>query len=144
MDELESLDLLTRDLYASISFTPGRHPDLNRLKSLFLPPGKLINNNEEEPLVWDVEAFAEIYRHQIATGAVASFAEEEITGRTDIFANIAHRFSTYQARVRAGDSEAVILGINSIQFIKTQGVWRVVSIVWNDQKEDRPIPEKYL
>ena len=81
---------------------------------------------------------------RLAAGAVASFAEEEITGRTDIFANIAHRFSTYQARVRAGDSEAVILGINSIQFIKTGGAWRVVSIVWNDQKEDLPIPEKYL
>lgn len=144
MKDLETIDLLTRNLYSAISFTLGKHPDLNRLKGLFLPPGKLINNNEENPLVWDVEAFAEIYRHQIAAGEVASFAEEEITGRTEIFSNIAHRFSTYQARIQAGDSEAVILGINSIQFIKTGGAWRVVSIVWNDQKEDLPIPKKYL
>jgi hypothetical protein len=144
MKDLEAIDLLTRNLYAAISFGAGGKPDLSGLRSLFLPPGNLINNNEENPLVWDLEAFVEIYRHQIATGAVASFAEEEITGRTEIFGNIAHRFSSYQARVQAGDSEAVILGINSIQFLKTGGVWRVVSIVWNDQKEDRPIPEKYL
>ena len=78
------------------------------------------------------------------TGRCHSFAEEEISGRTELFGSIAHRFSTYQARVQAGDSEAVILGINSIQFIKTGGAWRVVSIIWNDQKEDLPIPEKYL
>jgi hypothetical protein len=69
--------------------------------------------------------------------------KEEISGRTEIFGNIAHRFNTYQARFRATNSKAVILEINSIQFIKTQGPWPAVSIVWNDQQEDRPIPEKY-
>ena len=144
MDEIESLDLLTRNLYAAISFGAGGKPDLQRLKSLFLLPGILINNNLEAPVVWDLEAFIETYRQQISGGAVHSFMEEEITSRTELFGAIAHRFSTYQARVQEGDSEAVIQGINSIQFIKTGGAWRVVSIIWNDQKEDLPIPEKYL
>jgi hypothetical protein len=143
MNDLETIDLRTKELYAAITFVPGKHPDLNRLKSLFLLPGILINNNEENPVVWDLETFVEIYREQLSSGAVASFTEEEISRRTEIFGNIAHRFSTYRARIQAGDSESVILGINSIQFIKTQGAWQVVSIIWNDQKEDRPIPEKY-
>ena len=144
MNDLEAIDALTRDLYAAISFEEGEKPDLDGLKGLFLSPGNLINNNEENPMVWDLEAFVETYRQQLSGGAVHSFVEEEISAQTDLFGSVAHRFSTYQARFRAGQSEAVILGINSIQFIKTGGAWRVVSIIWNDQKEDLPIPEKYL
>ena len=143
MTELESLDQLTQDLYAAISFRSGEAPDLERLPSLFLLPGVLINNNGEEPVIWDVAGFMETYRQQTAAGAVHSFMEEEITDRTELFGAIAHRFSTYQARFRGEPAEAVIQGINSIQFIKTGGVWRVVSIIWNDQQEGRPIPEEY-
>jgi hypothetical protein len=142
--DLEAIALLTRDLYAAISFEEGEKPNLDRLKNLFLSPGNLINNNEEHPMIWDLEAFIETYRQQISGGAVHSFIEEELSEQTELFGSVAHRFSTYQARFRAGPSEAVIQGINSIQFIKTGGAWRVVSIIWNDQKEDFPIPEKYL
>ena len=95
-------------------------------------------------MIWNLEAFIETYRQQLSGGALHSFIEEEISDQTELFGSVAHRFSTYQARFRAGQSEAVIQGINSIQFIKTGGAWRVVSIIWNDQKEDLPIPEKYL
>jgi hypothetical protein len=144
MTELESLDQLTRGLYAAISFQPGGAPDLEKLQRLFLLPGNLINNNGEAPVVWDVAAFIETYRGQIAAGAVHSFMEEEITDRTELFGAIAHRFSTYQARFRGEPAEALVQGINSIQFIKTGGVWRVVSIIWNDRQEGRPLPEEYL
>jgi hypothetical protein len=144
MNDREAIDLLTADLYASISFRPGETPDLERLASLFLLPGLLINNNGEEPVVWDVAAFSETYREQIAAGAVHSFMEEEITDRTELFGNVAHRFSTYQARIRGGKTDAVLQGINSLQFLKTGGSWRVASILWNDEAEGRPIPEEYL
>jgi hypothetical protein len=144
MNDREALDLLTADLYAAISFRPGEAPDLGKLESLFLLPGVLINNNGETPVVRDVAGFSETYRQQIAAGAVKSFMEEEITERTDLFGAIAQRFSTYQARFRGEPGEAVIQGINSIQFIKTGGSWRVASILWNDEAEGRPIPEEYL
>ena len=143
MVDLQEIDQLTKELYAAISFEPGGQPGLDRLPGLFQPPGTLINNNGKEPVIWDVAGFMETYRQQIAAGAVHSFMEEEITDRTELFGAIAHRFSTYQARFRGEPAEAVIQGINSIQFIKTGGVWRVVSIIWNDEAEGRPIPEEY-
>jgi hypothetical protein len=144
LDDLEAIDQLTRDLYAAISFRPGGAPDLGKLESLFLLPGVLINNNGETPVVRDVAGFTETYRQQIAAGAVYSFMEEELAERTELFGAIAQRFSTYQARFRGEPGEAVIQGINGIQFIRTGGVWRVVSIIWNDETEGRPIPEEYL
>jgi hypothetical protein len=144
MNDREAIDLLTADLYTAISFRPGEEPNLEKLKGLFLLPGILINNNGETPVVWDVAAFSETYRQQLAAGAVHSFMEEEITDRTELFGTVAHRFSTYQARLRGRQSDAVIQGINSIQFLKTGGSWRVVSILWNDEGERRPIPQVYL
>jgi hypothetical protein len=144
LDNLEALDQLTRDLYAAISFKPGEEPDLEGLKRLFWPPGLLINNNEANPVVWEVEGFIATYRQQIESGAVLSFLEKEIAGRTDLFGTVAHRLSTYEARFRTADGDFPVRGINSIQYLKTDNSWRVVSILWNDEAEGRPIPEAYL
>ena len=93
-NDSESIDRLTTDLYTAISFAPGEKPDLNRLRGLFLPPGILINNNEDHPVIWDLEEFSETYQRQIDSGAVVSFIEKEIVDRTERFGTIAHRFST--------------------------------------------------
>ena len=100
MKDLEAIDLLTRNLYAAISFEEGGKPDLDRLKDLFLSPGNLINNNEAHPMIWNLEAFIETYRQQLSGGALHSFIEEEISDQTEIFGSVAHRFSTYQTRFR--------------------------------------------
>lgn len=145
MDNLEALDQLTRDLYAAISFEEGGEPELEKLKRLFLPQGLLINNNSEEyPVIWDPEEFIATFRQQIDSGAVISFREREIAGRTELFGTVAHRLSTYEARFRTADGDFPVRGINSIQYLKTDNSWRVVSILWNDEAEGRPIPEAYL
>jgi hypothetical protein len=144
MNDLEALDILTAELYAAISFEEGGEPDLEKLKSLLLPQGVLINNNEEHPVIWDPEEFIATYRQQIDSGAVVAFLEKEITGRTELFGTIAHRLSTYEARFRTADGHLPVRGINSVQYLKTSNAWKVVSILWNDEAEGRPIPQEYL
>jgi hypothetical protein len=61
-----------------------------------------------------------------------------------MFAGIAHRFSTYEAKLDPSAAEPFSVGINSIQFIKTGGQWRVTCMVWNDQTETDRIPPQYL
>lgn len=144
ISDQEALDLLTAQLYAAISFEKGGEPDLEKLKSLFLPQGLLINNNEEHPVIWNPEEFIATYRQQIDGGAVVAFLEKEITGRTGLFGTIAHRRSTYEARFRTADGTFPVKGINSIQYLKTSNAWKVVSILWNDEAEGRPVPEEYF
>jgi len=85
-----------------------------------------------------VEGFIADYRQQIDSGAVISFREREITGRTELFGTVAHRFSTYETCFRTADGDFPVRGINSIQYLKTDNSWRVVSILWNDATEERP------
>lgn len=142
--EIREIDRITRELYSTVSFDKGRQPDLEKLKRLFISEGKLINNNGDSPLIMTVPQFIEAVNQQLAGGALKSFYEGEIAGRTELFGKIAHRFSTYEAKFDLSAPEPFCIGINSIQFIKTNDTWRVTSMVWNDQTDTLKIPNNYL
>jgi hypothetical protein len=54
MDEYETdmkeIDRVTRASYSSICFEEGDKPALDRLRSLFMREGRLINNNDDTPV----------------------------------------------------------------------------------------------
>ena len=142
--ELQAIDKVTDKLYSCICFKEGTKPNLDKLKTLFIPDGKLINNNDKNPVIVSVDQFVKAVNQELSSGTLKSFYEAEISNRTEVFGKIAHRFSTYEAKFDLNASEPFCLGINSIQFIKINHSWLVSSMVWNDQIEDRKIPEKYL
>lgn len=137
------IEELTNSLYSCISFRQGEKPDLARLKSLFIKEGMLINNNGD-PLIFTIDQFVDAVGYQVSTGCLKSFSEREVAERTEIFGKIAQRFSTYEARFDPDDPEPLTVGVNSIQFIKVGDSWRVSSLIWNDETEDRKVPERYI
>ena len=141
---LQEIQATINQLYDSICFRAGEKPDLGRLKRLFIPDGKLINNNPDEPMVMTVDQFIEIFEAQISRGAVLEFHEHEIAHRTLVFGKIAQRFSTFETKVDYSDSQPFTMGINSIQLIKTGTDWFITSLTWNDQNDSLRIPEQYL
>jgi len=72
------------------------------------------------------------------------FYEKEIARRTEQFGNIAHVWSTYESRHHEDDPEPFMRGINSIQLFNDGKRWWIVSIYWQQESADAPIPEKYL
>lgn len=143
-EELKQIDRVTEALYASISFEENGAPALDTLKRLFITEGRLINNNDDVPSFMTVDEFIKAFQDQLSGGTVFSFHETEIASRTEIFGKIAHRFSTYEARFDLKAPEPFCIGINSLQFIKVNQSWLVVSIIWNDQSDDLRIPPEYF
>jgi hypothetical protein len=147
--DYEAIQLTLDALYQSICFTKGEKPTFASLRTLFLPQGLLINNNDSAaPVVMGVEAFIEAVQTALASGGLEEFHEREIARTIEIFGNIAHVFSTYEARFDATAKEPFSVGINTIQLVKIAvnniAEWRVSSMAWNDQTPDRPIPAQYL
>jgi len=70
------------------------------------------------------------------------FYEVEIGRRIDIFGNIAHVWSAYEARASLDDAEPERRGINSIQLFRDpdQG-WRIVSMIWDNEREGVALPD---
>jgi hypothetical protein len=66
-----------------------------------------------------------------------------VARRVETFGNIAHVFSTYESRRAPGD-KPFARGINSFQLVRDGKAWKVVTILWDSEREGNPLPEKYL
>jgi hypothetical protein len=143
--DTESIDAIITALYEVIS-GPAGDRDWDRLRSLFLPGARLVPsgdrpNGQSGLKVQTVEEFIADAREFMAAN---SFFEREISRRVDRFGSIAQAFSTYESRWDAADPAPFIRGINSIQLVFTEGRWWVVTIFWDNESADHPIPDEYL
>jgi hypothetical protein len=145
--DVESIDAIITAAYDSISGPPGER-DWDRERSLFIPGARLIPTAENAGLI------GEIVPHMLdVDGFIArvcdyveknGFFEKEIARRTERFNQIAHVWSAYESRHKADDPEPFMRGINSIQLFYDESRWWIVSIYWQHESTEHPIPEKYL
>jgi len=150
--DVASIDAIIRAAYDVISGPGGKKRDWDRERSLYIPGARLIptamkagddakNNLELAPQVLDVDAFiARVEPFFEKSG----FYEKEIARRTEQFGRIAHVWSTYESRHQPDDPEPFMRGINSIQLFNDGKRWWIVSIYWQHESAQDPIPDGYL
>ena len=64
------------------------------------------------------------------------FYEVETGRRVDLFGNIAHVWSVYEARRAPDDPVPERRGINSIQLFRDPDRgWRIVAMIWDNERE---------
>lgn len=139
-----SVETVVAALYESITFSEGEEPDMERLRSLFIPNALFIRSTPEGPNIMDLEGFISSFKERILSNALTSFYEAEIVRTIHTFGGIAHVFSTYKKGVNTTDPRFLGRGINSIQLFHDGDRWWACSITWEDERSDNPIPEKYL
>ena len=147
--DVTSIDAIITAAYESISGPAGQKRDWNRVRSLFIPDARLIPTAKHAgkhdvglaPQVLNVESYiARVEPYFQANG----FFEKEIARRTEQFGRIAHVWSTYESRHNPDDPEPFMRGINSIQLFDDGSRWWIVTIYWQHESPEEPIPEKYL
>lgn len=147
--DVDSVTAIIRSLYDSISFGPGQSRNWDRLRSLFLPSGRLIRVFGELPAdeqILDVETFISRSEEFLKNSefAVKGFVEKEINSRIDQFGDIAQVLSTYESCFATDPDLPIARGINSIQLMRHSGRWWTVTIFWDIETPERPIPPEYL
>ena len=147
-DGTDSIEGIVTTLYALISAAKGEARDWDRFRTMFLPGARLIPTNRaihegrggHPPDVMDVETF-------IRTGTPVlvsmGFDERQIAMRVERFGCVAHVWSTYESR-HAPEEAPFARGINSIQLYHDGARWWVVTIYWDSERADNPIPDAYL
>ena len=148
--DVESIGAIITTAYDSISGPPGER-DWDRERSLFIPGARLIPTAENAgetsligeivPHMLDVDGFIARVRDYVEKNG---FFEEELERRTEQFDQIAHVWSTYESRHKANDPEPFMRGVNSIQLFYDGSRWWILSIYWQHESIEHPIPEKYL
>lgn len=144
--DVSSTDAIIAAVYDVISGPAEKKRDWDRMRSLFIPGARLIPTgprpgNSYGSRVLTVEDY-------VARGTTLfekeGFFEKEIARRTESFGQIAHVFSTYEARHSTDDAKPFIRGINSIQLMNDGKRWWIVTIFWQAEDQKNPLPEKYL
>jgi hypothetical protein len=144
--DVASIDAIIKAVYDVISGPAGKKRDWNRMRSLFVPGARLIptgkgRDGQYGSFVLSVEDYITRSGEYLEKNG---FFEQEIARRTEQFSNIAHVFSTYEARNKLEDAKPFMRGINSFQLMYDGKRWWVVTIFWQQEGPDNPIPQKYL
>lgn len=141
-----TIDSVIDALYDTISGPAEKERDWDRLRSLFAPQGHMTvqGPNKAGQMTTRVLSVSEYVSRVTPMFAKDGFFERELTRSTDVYAQIAHVLSTYEARHVSADSKPFARGINSIQLVNDGGRWYIQSLLWQAETEKQPIPAKYL
>jgi hypothetical protein len=114
------------------------------MRSLFVAGARLMPRSLKDPAgvrIWSVEDYIE---NAGSTLEKNGFFEREIGRTTEVYGDIAHVFSAYDSKRTAEDAEPFARGVNSIQLLKHNGRWWVVSIFWQGETPENKVPARYL
>jgi len=147
--DVESIDAIIAATYDVISGPRGKSRDWERERSWLYPGARLMptatiagrNDVELAPQILDVEGYIARVEPLFEK---SSFYEKEIARRVESFGSIAHVWSTYESRHDPSDPEPFMRGINSIQLFNDGRRWWVLSIYWQHESTQQPLPKQYL
>ncbi len=140
------IDTLIKTLYDSICGPAGQERKWDQMRALFFDRAHMIRTDISEDgtpqaVVRGVEEYIESTKGFFDQ---QGFYECEVYRRTEIFGNVAHVFSTYEARFDKDDPEPFKRGINSIQLFHDGRRWWIINMLWENEQDNNPLPEKYL
>jgi hypothetical protein len=148
--DVESIDAIVTSSYKLISGPAGQKRDWARMRTLFVPEARLIPINKVAGVRDATAAIPDALDFDAYVARVSDyfdnngFFETEVARKTEQYDRIAHAFSSYESRHNATDPEPFMRGINSFQLFNDGQRWWIVSIYWQQEFPDNPIPDKYL
>src|SRR5438034_7307536 len=147
--DVATIDSIITAAYDGISGPAGKKRDWDRERSLYMPGARLIPTAMEAgtggvdlaPHILDIEGYiARVEPFFEKSG----FYEREIARRTEQFGQIAHVWSTYESCHNETAPEPFMRGINSIQLFYDDRRWWIVTVYWQHESRESPIPKTYL
>jgi len=144
--DVGSLDAIMKAVYAVISGDAGQARNWDRMRSLFHKDARLIPAGQNKAGVVGARAFTveEYIERSKPFMEKEGFFESELARRVETYGHIAHVFSTYESRHSPKDSKPFMRGINSFQLLNDGKRWWVVTIYWEGETPENPLPKEYL
>lgn len=145
--DVSSIDAIMKSVYDVISGDAGKERDWDRFRTLFHKDARLIpsGKNAQSGVVGARVLTPEEYISR-ASGTMMKegFFEREVARTIETYGNIAHVFSTYESFHSLSEKKPFMRGINSFQLLNDGKRWWVITIYWQGETPENPIPKKYL
>ncbi len=127
------MESLLEDFFRAVSFEPGERPHYETIRDLFVPAGLLVKA-VGAPDVATVDGFIAPRLALVESGALTEFHESERSGQTQVFGNVAQRWSVYDKRGVQDGVEFAAVGRISTQFVRTPSGWLITAMAWDDER----------
>jgi hypothetical protein len=142
--DVDSIEHIVAALYGAISGPAGPR-NWDRLRSLFYTGARLIPSRRDQngkitATNLSVEDYITRSKPFLEKEA---FYETPIANQVESWDHMAHVWSTYQSR-HAQDEAPFARGINSIALMNDGKRWWIITVYWESEDKDHPLPEKYL
>lgn len=139
-----SIQSIIKALYEVISGGAGEPRDWDRDRALFYPDARLVRTGiDEGGKPWALSMAVEDYIENVKDHFKKhGFFEYQTDCRIERFGNIAHAFSTYNAKHHPDDAEPFKRGINSIQLYNDGKRWWIINILWDNERPGNPLPSQ--
>ena len=146
-EDVNSIEAILAATYDVISGPAGKKRDWDRFRSLFYPGARLIPTGKRPN---EQEVSARVLTPDMYVERSAPFLEKEgffergVSNKIEHYGNIAHVFSTYESRRKSDDAQPFQRGINSFQLVNDGKRWWVMTILWQGETPENPVPSEYL
>ena len=152
LNDVTSIAGIIAAAYDVISGPAGQKRDWERERALFAPGARLTptgsapgatgdgDSCKPAPQVLDVEGYIARVEPYFAR---EGFYEKEVARVTEQFGSIAHAWSTYESRHSPEDPQPFKRGINSFQLFHDGERWWILSVYWQHESAENPLPARY-
>ena len=143
-DDRAQIAAAVNEMYDMISGPAGPR-DWSRQAKAFHPDARQIRTwiGEDGRATFKAMGLADYAADTTPFFAANPFYEVEIGRRIDLFGNIAHVWSAYEARSALGDAKPERRGINSIQLFRDpERGWRIIAMIWDNEREGLELPSE--
>jgi len=136
MSDQDAIGAAIDEMYAMISGPAGPR-DWSRQSNCFLPEARQVRTwVDERGRPQKLSMTLEEYQADTTPFFAANdFYEVETDRRIDLFGNIAHVWSSYEARRSPDDDQPERRGCNSIQLFRDpEHGWRIIHMIWDNER----------
>jgi hypothetical protein len=138
-DDRAAIAGVVRTFFAAFTSGADSAARLDALRQVFLPEAVIVRTCGGTPVVYGVDSFIAPRQELLSNGTLTGFREWELSGRTEVFGDIAQHFCSY---AKAGTKHGVPFtgrGMKTLQFVRTPAGWRVSAAAWDDERDDLTI-----
>ncbi len=147
--DFASIDAVMDELYASVTREPGAPFEWDRLRAVMLPGAIMLPQRAQTQgahTMMGVEDFISwvdgAWDGLIGTEQDLGFYERQTNLIVEEFGDVAHVWTTYE-KGPWEPRQITGRGINSVQLVKRDERWYVLSITWDEENTAGPMPERY-
>jgi hypothetical protein len=142
-EDVKSPEAIVAACYSVISGPAGER-NWERFRSLFIPAARLSSSSvlpsgAQSILLLTVDDYVRLAG---AGFSKMGFYENSIHNEVRTFGDVGQIFSSYESR-RAPAEQPFQRGINSFQMIYDGHRWWIISIAWDDERKDNPLPPEF-